>query len=333
MERDKRFERIIGGDTEARDRARIEISRKQHERSGDKRVTRLELEPTEKEKEIFAIAQRCALAIARKYGGDPEPIALEKIRWLPPGGVAKITEGGMQEGVALPLQKEIALDRSASDLATTHTLMHELLHVYGKKAYRMTEEGDVEMHRSGISAPSRDNKMAWFAGVEEAIVIELSQRGTDEDLAHDSLLAAEHEKTEKVKGWLKAVGRARGIGDMEDRVHELVAFDHPDKLLEVFQGIRSLETKMAIFQRVVEEAHRAGGVHDQGYRQERGTFWKTVDRVVDAAGGALTREDVFTAFARCQFTGHYLPVARMVDKYLGSGTFRALAKETAQEIV
>jgi len=40
-----------------------------------------------------------------------------------------------------------------------------------------------------------------------------------------------------------------------------------------------------------------------------------------------SKEELFSEFAKANFTGNYLPLARLIEKSMGKGSFRRLAKE------
>jgi len=57
-------------------------------------------------------------------------------------------------------------------------------------------------------------------------------------------------------------------------------------------------------------------------------MYSLFDRMIAASGGSLTsRDEVFDIFATANFSGEYLPLARVVEGVLGEGSFREIAEE------
>jgi len=59
---------------------------------------------------------------------------------------------------------------------------------------------------------------------------------------------------------------------------------------------------------------------------------KPFDKIVSSSKGKFTsRDEVFEHFARANFSGKYLPLARMVEDILGKGSFRKIAEDFSTE--
>jgi hypothetical protein len=68
------------------------------------------------------------------------------------------------------------------------------------------------------------------------------------------------------------------------------------------------------------------------YVKERNVLNDLIDQIYQKnVGQFLSREDVFAVFAKAHFTGHLLPMTRLIEKTMGKGYLRKLAEE--QEIV
>jgi hypothetical protein len=65
---------------------------------------------------------------------------------------------------------------------------------------------------------------------------------------------------------------------------------------------------------------------------ERKKLYELLDKLVLHSGGKFNnRDEVFDEFAKANFSGNYLPLARMVEGILGQGSFRKLAEEFGAE--
>lgn len=60
--------------------------------------------------------------------------------------------------------------------------------------------------------------------------------------------------------------------------------------------------------------------------------YELLDKLVEGSGGKFkNRDEVFDEFAKANFSGNYLPLARMVEGIFGKGSFRRLAEEFSEK--
>ena len=61
---------------------------------------------------------------------------------------------------------------------------------------------------------------------------------------------------------------------------------------------------------------------------ERSKLYVLLDNMVEKSNGEYkNRSEIFAEFAKANFIGNYLPLARIVEKILGKGEFRKIAEE------
>ncbi|MEK7168067.1 MAG: hypothetical protein AAB791_03650, partial [Patescibacteria group bacterium] len=61
-------------------------------------------------------------------------------------------------------------------------------------------------------------------------------------------------------------------------------------------------------------------------------MYELLDRLVAGSDGKFKhRDEVFDEFARANFSGNYLPLARIVENILGRGMFKKMAEEFGED--
>jgi len=103
-----------------------------------------------------------------------------------------------------------------------------------------------------------------------------------------------------------------------------------------FEGIGSLSKEALMRKRFIENA---GFVKEllqnaqSSYHAERSKLNKIVKDIFEKNSDKFeSQEEVFDEFARAYFTGRMLPIARLVEKTYGKGSFRKIAEETKKVI-
>jgi len=55
-----------------------------------------------------------------------------------------------------------------------------------------------------------------------------------------------------------------------------------------------------------------------------------IDEIIEKSHGRFeNRQEVFDIFARANFSGNLIPLARLIESIFGKGSFRRLGEETA----
>src|SRR3989344_2207883 len=133
-------------------------------------LRQIELEKTERDKELIDVAIDAVKRFAKEYGREEfVDLPLEHIRLLKDGGVNVATKGRFNTGSHATVLGEVLIDRR-SDLETVITLFHELWHTLATyHAIQLTKAGKIAEQRNGLTVRSGDGKHLWFDRLEEAL--------------------------------------------------------------------------------------------------------------------------------------------------------------------
>ena len=70
--------------------------------------------------------------------------------------------------------------------------------------------------------------------------------------------------------------------------------------------------------------------YGSSYRSERERLYTMLEEIQKANSEEFkSTDEVFNVFARAQLSGRLLPLARLIEKTYGKGSFRKLGKETS----
>ncbi|MCX6720238.1 MAG: hypothetical protein NTW11_00245 [Candidatus Staskawiczbacteria bacterium] len=272
-----------------------------------------ELHETEREKapdEIMMIKKVLAhlSEFTSIYGGKPVPLKMENIHIIDPdqfSAEAKQKLGNTKGWYDLSSQSAtIISDRNNIDKTNLfHEITHELMHFseFSSLMPHTVVEKDgssntlMAQRRNGFSvAVMKDNKPEfYFNDLNEAITEELVARFIDKYLLSDQSVVS--------SDYFMKVINSLGHGDAEGS-----KFSIPD--IDKYLMITSFSSR---------------------YNEEREKLWRLiVDIKAKNSDKFKSPEDFFNIFAREYFTGRLLPVARLIEKTYGKGSFRELGKET-----
>jgi hypothetical protein len=335
------YERVIGGSPEEKEVAIEDLQGVFDE--ADSELSQYELEKTEDEIEILKHTEAIVDRMVRYWGGNVKAIPLEKIYVLKPGAI-EITSKGKSSGSAVHkgLRLNIGIEREPSKIAFASTLSHELFHLKSYKSAQVKESnGMTDSYRSGFSMVDRKNRnvpsgeeKVYFGNLEEAIVAECARKAFEEikkePMFHEEALA-----NEKIKEWvlgsysrsglpeekLKVIGREwKNIADAEKYVGEIESYFERE--------IDRSDYAHGLFERLLKE----GKIETVERFSERERLYALCDEILEKSDGKFKdREEIFNEFAKANFTGNYLTVARIVEDALGKGSFRKLAEDFADK--
>lgn len=323
------YHRVIGGSAEEK-REVQEILQHRIETPYSYRpeqVRKYEQEPTEDQKTLIAWTEQSIRDLVKEYGGDPTNFPLFKIHLMQPGSVETITEGKLSSGIFLQVDQEILVENYSNiDLAVT--LAHELLHAESYKSAQITAEKEAAPYRTGITMHDRTNPaIAYFSGLEDAIVQEAALKFFTESMAKNPLFEQQINKIEQVKNRLKEfIQNNTKITENEKkdalvRIHGIT--DIPEDEMEgIFTVLDSNELGRLYKNQIFNDTARI---------DERIRFSHLLDEIQEKSNGFyVSRDDVLDEFMRANFSGNILPIARNVEKFIGKGAFRKIAEDFQQ---
>jgi len=340
MEGKTHYERIIGGTQEEKDVASKELQTAFEERS--EKLAEYEIEKSPEDLEILRKTEAIIDRMVAQYGGESRPLPLDHIYVLKPGSVLAMTEGKLAGGIHKPLGLKVGVERGKSKSLFASTVAHELFHLKSYKSARVGKSGDdVLLYRSGLSMIDRKDpneemgeEKEYFAMLEEAIVAECTKKFLDE-ISKDETFSEEAEAVKKFRDWVVAYYRSgripeekakeferelRYISEPQDKVERVLAFSDDEGKRQAYAA--------GMFRALYEK----GEAETVERYRERKMLYELLDKLVEGSGGKFkNRDEVFDEFAKANFSGNYLPLARTVEGILGKGSFRRLAEEFSEE--
>lgn len=251
----------------------------------------------------------------------PEHIHFFDRRQLPSDYQHKLEDehGGVVRGFYVPAQQAIGIVLEKDSMSPTEiaTLVaHEMIHfnsfqsVTVEQSNRSTETTPeairTNKRRIGLKIKGRDGK-TYFPDFNEAVTEQLTQRFANEYFPEIPLLREELVRY--------AFREMEEVEKLRERFHEVVESsaeglkDRYQLLLEKPATHHSQTHRYTSYE--VERAH-LNDVIDDLYEKNRDDFG--------------SREDVFQLFAKAALGGRLLPLARLLEKTYGRGSFRKLGE-------
>ncbi len=333
MEKMRPYEKIIDGNEEQKKKASEKLQGFFVEK--DEEFSKYELEKTPEDLEIIKKTEVVVFDIVKKYQGEPKEIPLDNIYIVKSESVIEISEGRLEGGIHYPVSLRIIAGKTDSKFLLASILAHESFHFQSPKVHRIDETGDSDLYRSGFSMYDKKPKneteeKTYFSSLEEAIVAECTREFL-EKIQNDPLFSEEVKAVNKIKGWVMRFYRRgereeekikefemeiKSIPNPEERVEEILNFSENEEEREdyaagMFDALFK-DRKIEMFERYTE----------------RKKFYELLDNIVSKSDGKFkNRQEIFTEFAKANFTGRYLPIARIAEETLGQGSFRKIAED------
>jgi hypothetical protein len=336
MEGETNYERVIDGTEEEKDIARKVLQETFDARS--KKLSKYEIEKTPEDLELIKKTESIVDEMITGYGCDTKPIPLDHIYILKPGDVYLATEGRLREGIHQPLGLNIGVEKQKSKLLFASTIAHELFHLKSYKSARVGESGeDVRLYRSGFSMFDRKNsdvksgdEKEYFAMLEEAIVAECAKKFL-EKIEKDPMFSEEVEARKMLTSWVSAFYIRNGAPEEKIREleNELDSIDYAqDRVKDIIAFSDNEIQRQAYAAGMLRSAHEKGKIKWHERYRERKKLEKVLDEIVEKSNGRFkSKDEIFDEFAKANFSGNYLSVAKIVENILGKGAFRKLAEE------
>ncbi len=334
MEKETHYNRIVGGTEE--DQAEVAERLQNVFDTKSESLAQYELEKSPEDIELIGITQRIVDTIVTQYGGDPKELPLDHMYILKLDSVLKITEGRFAGGIHQPIGLKIGVEKEESRILLASTIAHELFHLKSYKSVRVLEDS-YQVYRSGLqmtdvksSSELTGKEKVYFSHLEEAIVAECTKKFLDE-LGEESFFAEEYTPLSQLKDWLvKYYQRINVpkhiIKEFEDGLKYIPNPQfYVDKVLNFSEDENEREDyAVGLFNSLSAQ----GLVIGLERNKERNKMYELLDKLVINSQGKFTdREEIFDIFARANFSGNYLPLARVVEDILGKGSFREIAEE------
>ncbi len=324
------FERIIGTKSatekkEVRKTLQQKLSRK------EAKFKPFELIPTERDKEIIKIVSSITDKLISFYGGKINHLPLNRLHIVKPGTVKKVTEGKFSKGLQSPIKQAVIVEKESSELQFSAILSHELLHLKSYKSAQIDKNGDLIPYRSGLQSFSRKGDIIYFNSLEEAIVATTNQIAFAE-IKTRPIFKDEISEIEGIKNWLRDFYTKNNPTDkeaLEETIFEIIFIPESNKLLNFLQNSNeSDEYKIGYLQGYLDIAKEIDNLVFAEREEERKKFYDLINDIIEKSNGEFKEwNEVFDIFAKANFSGNLMPLARLVEKTLGKGSFRKIAKE------
>ena len=334
------YERIIGGTQEEKDEVSVKLQTAFE--TPDKGFAEYEIKKLPEDIEFIQKIESAIDEIILRYEGKPKPLPLDNICILQPGGVLKITDGELSGGIHQPIPQKIGVEKGKSKLLFASTLAHELFHLKSYKSARVGNFGkEIHLYRSGLSMIDRKkpNERAgeekeFFSILEEAIVAECTRQFIQK-IGNEPSFSNEVEAVKKFRDWVTLSYRSHGIPEekIKEIEDELKYINDPQNRVKEVLAYSDIETKRQIFAAgMFQSLCEKGDIETFERHSERKKLYDLLDKLVISSKGKFNnREEIFNEFAKANFSGNYLPLARIIEDILGKGSFRKLAEEFSEE--
>ncbi len=254
--------------------------------------------------EMIHLANEETSHLMQEAGMEPYDVPVENIHIIPPELYEKIT--GTKKAGRTNRVKEVIILNSAyldSPVAFYSHIVHELLHLKAHLSIEVQETGGVHtdetVYRKGVTvlaSQHRERKVGfhkYLEGLHEAIVAETEKRLVLKLLDQSPLKKEkEWQSSEEAVKLKKQIAKESGVSE-----EDIIWIDAEDKTK--FE-IGSYNSQRKVLNFVCTEIYKKFGEQ-----------FKSVD-------------DVYKLFLNVNFTGQLLPIARLIEKTFGKGSFRLL---------
>lgn len=332
------FEKIINGSEKEKELAMQKLQEIFTKK--DEELSKYEIEKSPEDLELIKKTESIVDRVIKRYGGKLKPIPPDNIYLLRPGSVSEITEGRLVGGVHRPLGAKIGVEKRESNLMLASCIAHELFHSKSYHSARTAKSAeDIRPFRSGLAMRDRKNPDAargsekeYFSMLEEAIVAECTKKFLDK-IGEDEQFKEEVDAMKRFKSWVMGYFKR-----MELPPEHIMAINEeiiyiPDVRVFVDRVLKERpdeESRQEYAAGVLRALHDSNRVETVERIRERKLLYGVLDKIISKSGGKFKdRESIFTEFAKANFSGKYLPLARIIEKTIGRGAFRELAEKSS----
>lgn len=332
-ERRAHYEHIIGGTPEQRSSAPEQLKKFFEEGRQEKPF---EIKKEEWEMELLQETDARVSAMVHAWGGNGESIAVESVHFFPPGYIEHHTDGDLKIGRHDILDRSVEIELSGSTLRDGHILAHELFHQKSYKSGQIHKDGTVKPYRSGLQMIDRHDTLStkgfernYFKDLEEAVVEESAMRLTKSRMSEPAFQEEIRYSQEFIERVLRHHHEVPD--EKKDQLRTMVvcvanAQEWIERAMDKYPGDE--EDQNAYLTGVLESLREQDYVLVWGREEERGRMYDLMDRIIEGSAGEYsTRDELFEIFARANYSGNYLPLARVIEKTLGEGAFRKVAED------
>lgn len=279
----------------------------------------------EKEEKIIGDAIFAVIELIKEFKGEPKEISRKNIY------IVKRDQD--KDSYFSPSSGNIIIQRYSSDKEFVESLIHEILHsssFLSFNARTITREFEkVVVRRSGWVI--RNKLIKEFGYLNEAITADLTEYCVNKYFKSKSLFEKEDTISKQVKDRIiELIGGVEGIEEYAQKELARIGFIKNPELVneslnkaaneKEFNNGSNLQ-KLKLLLSSIE-----GKCDARVYDQEIIQFHLLLDELSKFPETG-SKENLRRMFFKAYFDGNVMPIARIVEKNLGRGSFRALAKE------
>lgn len=298
----KKYSSINQVDGNASDKAKEIAPFIFQEKFENQRLLDFEREKTPNDLKIISLVNDVTNEIMEKYCHDNFDI--------PPENIHIITDDseidGQWSGVMNSDLQGIFVKegQSKSKTAFAEQIFHEIVHMKSYNAMNFTsgEKLELKVYRSGFLSASRDGKKTFFNNLNEAIVEEITKRNISNVLV-DPIFSEEMEETMETVALCNECGSESGEPFDSDEIYYA-------KIVTDEQTDEAYLDALAFC-----------------YQDEREILNSLIEKIFQTnSGGFSDKDEVFEMFEKAVFTGNIIPIAKIIEKSFGKGTFRRIGE-------
>lgn len=261
----------------------------------------VELEKTLEQLAILDLNNQVLNQWRERFALPPFTVPEKNVHLLPREAWA--AEG--KNGMFRVSRQGIALRQQDSNLEFAETSFHEMMHFHSYTAVEALPERLVD-YRFGFEVLERPGLHRHFTPLNEGITAELTKRFIVEHLNHP-LFAAEHAMTEKL--------RAEDPEAMSTKNNRLFTEE------TFFATIKPRpDGKPTLFTNKISYAPARQALH------------LLSEAVAQHHVRPISKEQAMDHFFKAAFTGNLLPIAKVLERTYGRGTFRRLGQITEEDL-
>lgn len=258
-----------------------------------------ETEKTKEELQIIDTVLQKMPDFIRRYGGVPVNVDVNRIHFINEGVDADTFRQAMgqdaeTEGFYSKKYQLVVVFKSKGDLHNAHSFVHELLHFNAFQSLATKNGGGLKHRRNGFSIINAGGD-SLFEDIDEAVIERLTVAFDKEYFSQIPALAESFTEREEIKQRL------------------IKKSPESQKFIEGASFISKVGNEFDVTTGRDEEIEKLDQIIEKVYLENKDSF--------------ESEEGVFNLFARAVMNGSLLPIARLIEKTYGKGSFRELGEK------
>lgn len=266
-------------------------------------IGQYEIKKTPRQRELISFVVDAVNELLKEYGQEGKEASIDLVKIVKQEFFKK-NDSDRSSAVYLDYLQAIAINdgKKLSDTAFAESVFHEFMHLFSFQRSVVkggNSEGYADLRNERLGLSIRTNEFredgedkSYFNYINEAIVTELCIRFQKKMRESDFF---------KKDFWLLR--------------QKYGAHDKSNAILRMDRNADGSEEPVSIF----------------AYRDEHRRTMDTLKIIYEKNNDKFSSpDDVFEFFAKAHFSGRLLPVARLIEKTFGKGSFRGIGEESSK---